>query len=126
MSVGEQIRQLRRESGLTLEEVAQKAGMQASNLSDIEKGKRDIRTKTLERIAAALGCSSTALLDPVYEMDDALTPGLIELIEDEKTCALMSISDREIEWMKSIRFRPTQHPAKKDYIDLLFIYRNIE
>lgn len=125
MGVGERIRQFRRERGMTLEEAAQKAGMQASNLSDIEKSKRDIRTRTLERIASALGCNPNDLLDPVYEMDDALTQGLKELIEDKKTCELMSITDGEIEWMKSVRFRPNQNPAKKDYIDLLFIYRNI-
>jgi len=126
MSTGEKIRILRKERGLTLEQVAHKAGMQASNLSDIEKGKRDIRTQTLERIACAIGCSPTELLDQYYETDESITRGLRELIDDDKTRALMSITDGEIEWMKSIRFRPNQYPTKKDYTDLLFIYRNIE
>ncbi len=126
MGVGEKIRIMRKELGLTLEEVAAKSGMQASNLSDIEKGKRDIRTHTLERIAKAMSCSPTDLIEVTYETDEQLTRGLRELIGDEKIRRLMSITDREIEWMRSIRFRPNQTPSKKDYTDLLFIYRNIK
>jgi len=126
MNIGARIRELRKESGLTLEEVAHKAGMQASNLSDIEKGKRDIRMQTLERIAKALRRSPSELYERVYVADEEITEGLLDLIRDEKTRKLMSIADQEITWMRSIKFRPNQKPSKQDYIDLLFIYRNIE
>ena len=100
--------------------------MQASNLSDIEADNRDIRTNTLARIADALGCHPADLYDQSYETREEITAGLHELMYDEKAMKLMSISDKEIAWMRSIRFRPKQNPTKQDYIDLLFIYRNIE
>jgi len=127
MSVGARIRERRRALSLTLEEAAARAGMQASNLSDIEAGKRDVRTQTLERIAQALACSPADFYDHyTYEKDEEITPGLRELFRDEKTVKLMSISEEEFEWMRSIRFRPSQNPTKQDYVDLLFIYRNIK
>jgi len=126
MSVGTRIRSVRKELKMTLDEVATRAGMKASNLSDIEAGKRDIRTHTLERIAKALGCNPAVLYDQIYETEEEITAGLRDLINDEKTVKLMSINELEISWMKSIRFRPDQKPTKQDYIDLLFIYRNIE
>jgi len=126
MDIGYRIRELRKKRGFTLNDVAQKAGMQASNLSDIEKGKRDIRTQTLERIAHALRCSPSELIDFEYEYDEEIAPGLRELIDDKKTCMLMNITEDELKWMRSIKFRPNQSPMKNDFIDLLFIYRNIE
>jgi len=125
MSVGSRIRSIRKELKMTLEETAARAGMKASNLSDIEAGKRDIRTHTLERIAEALGCNPADLYDQIFETEEEITAGLRELLNDEKTMKLMSINEAEISWMKSIRFRPDQKPTKQDYIDLLFIYRNI-
>ena len=126
MSIGARIRERRHLLNLTLEEAAARSGMQASNLSDIEAGKRDIRTQTLERIAHALECSPAEFYDHYsYEKDDEISPGLRELMRDEKMVKLMSISDDEFEWMRSIRFRPNQTPTKQDYVDLLFIYRNI-
>ncbi len=125
MNTGENIRARRRALGLTLEETAREAGMQASNLSDIETGKRDVRTQTLERIARALQCPASELIEFTYEYDDQVIAGLQELIDDEKTRRLMSITEEEIEWMRSIRFRPNQIPSKSDFIDLLFIYRKI-
>ncbi|MFC1555587.1 helix-turn-helix domain-containing protein [candidate division KSB1 bacterium] len=125
MNTGENIRARRRALGLTLEETAHEAGMQASNLSDIETSKRDVRTQTLERIARALKCPASELIEYVYEYEGQVIAGLQELIDDEKTRRLMSITEEEIEWMRSIRFRPNQRPTKEDFIDLLFIYRKI-
>lgn len=126
MSVGARIRSVRKELKMTLDDVAKRAGMKASNLSDIESSKRDIRTHTLERIAKALSCNPAELYDQIYEIEEEITAGLQNLINDEKTVKLMSIDEPEISWMKSIRFRPDQKPTKQDYIDLLFIYRSIE
>ncbi len=125
MNVGTRIRERRRMLHLTLDAASARAGMQASNLSDIESGKRDVRTKTLARIAIALKCNPADFYDYAYEKDTEIAAGLRELLHDEKTMKLMSISEQEITWMRSIRFRPKQNPTKQDFIDLLFIYRNI-
>jgi len=126
INIGLIIRERRKEQNMTLEEAAKRSGMQASNLSDIEAGNRDIRTNTLERIAKALRCHPADLYEQRYETEIEITAGLRELLADGKAMKLMSITEKEISWMRAIRFRPNQTPAKQDYIDLLFIYRNIE
>jgi len=57
--------------------------------------------------------------------NEEITQGLKDLLDDEKTMRMMFITEAEVKWMKTIRFRPNQKPTKQDYIDLLFIYRNI-
>ncbi len=125
MDIGSQIRKKRKELNLTLHELADLSGLKTSNLSNIETGKRDIRTRTLERIAGSLNCDPGELCSRGITTGLELIPGLRELLADVKLVNLMGISDSEIEWMGSIRFRADQEPSKQDFIDLLFIYRNI-
>ncbi len=126
MSLGDKIRAKRKTLSLTLSQLAEMTGMKASNLSDIEKNKRDIRTTTLNKIAAALNCNPAELYDTIYyEYEEEITGGLQTLINDNKIIVMMNITETEIDWMKSIRFRHDKIPSKQDYIDLLFIFRNI-
>ncbi|MFC1564830.1 helix-turn-helix domain-containing protein [candidate division KSB1 bacterium] len=125
MNLGTRIRKKRKEQNLTLCELAGLSGLRASNLSNIENGKRDVRTKTLEKIAGSLKCSPGDLYEKQPPEGQETLLGLSELLNDIKTIRLMSISENEIEWMRSIRFRADQAPLKQDFIDLLFIYRNI-
>ena len=48
---------------MTQEELAQKAGVPQPNLSQIEKGKRDLTVSTLKRISAALEIKAGELID---------------------------------------------------------------
>lgn len=57
MKIGERIRQLRSQKGLTLAEASAMIGMTPAGLSLIELGKRRITTEQLERLAAALEVS---------------------------------------------------------------------
>jgi len=125
VSLGNRIRFIRKTRGLTLDEVAKRCGIFKSNLSKIEKGQRNPTTDTLEKIAKALQCSIRDFFEPEYVKDPNLPPGLQDLISDEKTMKLMNITEEEIEWMRSIRFRPGQQPTKDTYIDMLYIYRNL-
>jgi len=52
--VGEKIRQFRTAKGLSIEELAQRAGMQRPNLSRLEHGKHRPSLVTIERLAEAL------------------------------------------------------------------------
>lgn len=54
MKIGEIIRKIRLEQGMTLEEVALSAGTFAGNLSRIERGKQQPSVELLEHIAHAL------------------------------------------------------------------------
>ena len=55
-----------------------------------------------------------------------MTQGLRDLLADERSVTLLQISDDEIAWMKTVRFRPNQKPSKDTYIDLLYTYRKLE
>jgi len=55
--VGDVIYQLRIKHGLTQHELSRLVDVPQPNLSNIEKGKRDITVGTLQRIAAVLECS---------------------------------------------------------------------
>src|SRR5690606_31754692 len=59
--IGLKIRNLRREKGLTQNELARRAGISASYLNLIESNKRAVAGMLLQRIAAGLGVDATQL-----------------------------------------------------------------
>ncbi|MFI7580608.1 helix-turn-helix domain-containing protein [Kocuria kalidii] len=62
IGLGRRIRSLRKDRGLTLAELADRAGTAASQLSVIENGRREPRLSLLQRLADVLGSSVDALL----------------------------------------------------------------
>ncbi len=56
------LRRKRKEKGLTQEQLAQKAGITASSVSNYENHKREPRIRALKQIAKALECSLYDLL----------------------------------------------------------------
>ncbi|WP_316897585.1 cupin domain-containing protein [Pseudodesulfovibrio indicus] len=69
--LGHHIRQLRKAQGMTLRDLAEKAGCSESMLSKIENGKGNPSIKALQGISKALGTNMGALFQP-----DA-TPGIV-------------------------------------------------
>ncbi|PYM09134.1 MAG: hypothetical protein DMD82_00930 [Candidatus Rokuibacteriota bacterium] len=63
MSLGERIRQLRAERGLQQRQLAEKADLTPSMVSQIESGRLTPSLHTLGKVAAALGVSIAALFD---------------------------------------------------------------
>jgi len=61
--LGENVRRLRKERGLSQEELAFRAGMKRSYLSDLERGTRNPTVHALGRLADALNTSATTLLE---------------------------------------------------------------
>jgi transcriptional regulator with XRE-family HTH domain len=61
--LGKNLRAARERLGLTQEEVAARSGVQAGEISRIERGKRDPQVSTLEKIASAVGVPPGRLLD---------------------------------------------------------------
>ena len=51
------LRDLRKDEGLSHEEISEKTGIPRTAISNIESGKQNITLNTLVTIAAALGCS---------------------------------------------------------------------
>jgi len=65
------MRSLREEAGVSLTDLAAKAGMQKSSLSRLENEDRNPTVRTLERIAAALGKRLVVRLEDLPEPADA-------------------------------------------------------
>ncbi len=61
--VGGQVRARRKEQGLTLDGLAQRSGVSAAMLSEVERSVKNPTVKLAWQIARALGCSLTELLD---------------------------------------------------------------
>ncbi|SFC11473.1 Helix-turn-helix [Polaromonas sp. OV174] len=60
---GTALREVRHERLLTIEAVAEAAGLHPNYLGSVERGERNVSLFNIWRIAAALGVSSAALLD---------------------------------------------------------------
>jgi transcriptional regulator with XRE-family HTH domain len=62
-NLGKNLRAARTKLGLTQEEVAERSGVQAGEVSRIERGKRDPKASTIEKLAAAVELPPGRLLD---------------------------------------------------------------
>jgi transcriptional regulator with XRE-family HTH domain len=62
-NLGKNLRAARDRLDLTQEEVAARSGVQAGEISRIERGKRDPQVSTLEKIAGAVEMPPGRLLD---------------------------------------------------------------
>jgi transcriptional regulator with XRE-family HTH domain len=60
---GKNLLAARKKLGLTQEEVAERSGVQAGEISRIERGKRDPQISTLEKLAVAVELPPGRLLD---------------------------------------------------------------
>ena len=61
MSVGEHVRQIREDAGISLRALADHAGVSSTFLSDFETGKRECRPHTLAKIAKGLNTLGVAV-----------------------------------------------------------------
>lgn len=64
LSISDQLRQRRRELGLSLADVARRAGTSAATLSRYENGWTRFETYTLRKLALALNCELEIVLSP--------------------------------------------------------------
>ncbi|HSS42327.1 MAG TPA: helix-turn-helix transcriptional regulator [Solirubrobacterales bacterium] len=62
--LGRNLRAARERLGLTQEQVSERSGVQAGEVSRIERGKRDPKVSTLEKLAAAVEAEPGDLLRP--------------------------------------------------------------
>ncbi|ARU61003.1 hypothetical protein CBW65_07810 [Tumebacillus avium] len=84
--LGAKIRQLRKEKGLSLGELAQRADCAKSYLSDIERGVRDNPSiQFIEKIALVLEVPTEFFLDKSYTtaemLASELAPEMVELVK---------------------------------------------
>jgi transcriptional regulator with XRE-family HTH domain len=122
-SLGERIQRHRKAKAMTLEDVAETAGVSKGYLSQLENGKETNPTvDVLGRIAKALDTTIAALLGTKktrarLELPDTLPPGLEELVREYKDEG-HPLDDATVAWLANARFRGSQK-TKEDYAFLL-------
>lgn len=63
IELGQHIRKLRKSKGMSIEEIAYKAGIDAQNLRKYELGKQEMRVSMLKRLADAFEMSVSELVN---------------------------------------------------------------
>lgn len=58
---GQAVRNIRREQGISQEELAERCGLHRTYISDVELGKRNVSLENIERIATSLNKSLVEL-----------------------------------------------------------------
>lgn len=61
--VGQAVRARRRAAGLSLEDLAERSGVSATMLSEVERGRKNPTVKLAWQVARALGCSLSDLIE---------------------------------------------------------------
>lgn len=87
MNMGDRIRELRKQRGLTQEELAAKLGLKDSAIAKYENGRvENIKRSIISNMASVLECSPTYLLC----LDDVVEPAAVDFIisDDEKELIL--------------------------------------
>ena len=97
----ERIRTARQTNGLSLRELAQRVGVSASLLSQIENGRSDPSVSTLYSLVAELGLSLDALLDPGQQA----APEVEAVVGGEPTPVERSVTE--------VASGPVVHPGER-------------
>ncbi len=78
MSIGENVRQLRRKLGLTQKVLAKKLGMNRSSLVQIERGKRKVSVEELIKFAYMMNVGVDQLINPDLKPEEVIEPAIEE------------------------------------------------
>jgi len=127
MTIGQRIREIRRERELTLKQLADKSGLTLTYLSDVERNQTRPSLKALLRIAGALEVSMADLLSGVEEFgtatDEALPAGLREL-KDDPTIA-SQLDDDWLQTLQRLNYRGKRPQTKEEWREIFMYLRRI-
>jgi len=131
VNIGQRIREVRKELGLSQEELAEKTGLNRSYLSLVENGRSSPTFEFIERVSRGLGMDiRTLILGERFERyeDDGgheswIYPGLKDFLTDEDTMILMNPTEEEILALRGIRFAGKFLPSKDFFRQALLEYR---
>lgn len=85
MSIGNNIRNIRKEKGMTLQQIADIMGCSPQLISQYESGKRQPKLETLKKIATVLECEVSDINEHIYILHPAkITPEDIQDAEVRK------------------------------------------
>lgn len=127
MKLFERLRELRKERGLKLKEVATTAGISIPYLSDLERGRTNPGLETLGVLAGTYQISVKDLLEPVefrgVGNERAVPLGLAELQADPVMGAQLTP-----EWVRTlsrIEFRGKRPREKQDWFEIFLHLKRI-
>jgi len=92
--VGYKLKKIRSERNITQAQLAEKAGVSAGLIGQIESGKVEPSIKTLEKIAAALSISPCIFVseeDEVSSLIKTMNPSVRELLKDAKVRSVLEL-----------------------------------
>ena len=131
MDIGKRIREVRKELGLSQEELAVKIGLNRSYLSLVENGKSSPTFEFIERVSRGLGLDIRSLIlgEKFEHYEDEIGneawiyPGLKEFLTDDEMLILMNPTEEEISALRGIRFVGRFWPSKEFFRQALLDYR---
>lgn len=100
--LGERIRRLRKEKGLSQEQLGELATLHTNYIGQVERGEKNLTVETLEKITLGLGISLEQLfrhLDPMSTKDE--TGELLELLErhpKQDKALVLSLAKSVFQW----------------------------
>lgn len=110
---GEKIRALREERGYTLQDLARRANLSLSYLSEIERGSKRPSLKTVDKLATALNVPKTQLIEGDVTGSGLSLGDKIRLMRGEKNLSLQELANRSgisLSYLSEIE-RGTVYPA---------------
>ena len=111
MNLSQKIRQLRKEKGLSLNKLAEEAGVSKAYLSQLENSvSKQPSAEVLFKIASALGTTIADLLDKLVRVRaedfQEVPKGLRELIDKRGTT--LDIREEDVKMLMNIQYRGKQ------------------
>jgi transcriptional regulator with XRE-family HTH domain len=96
------LRMARADAGLTISELARRAGVSRDTISNAERGEHSLQASTLHKVARALGKAPSELLaeeerlSPKVESRSSLEPSFNDVLEEERHIAAITGLEDEI------------------------------
>lgn len=88
------IRELRQNRNLTLQALAERAGLSVSYLSEIELGKKQPSLETIDRLAKALNISREGLISDVNNLTNLKLGEKVSLLRNEHNLSLSELAEK--------------------------------
>ncbi|WP_293174271.1 helix-turn-helix transcriptional regulator [Oceanithermus sp.] len=127
MTLAERFRELRKERGWRLKDVAEATGLSIPYLSDLERDRTNPSLETLRTLAEAYGMTVHDLMAPVDFYGErtpaALPRGLAELLEDPVLGA--EITPDWVETLARIELRGKRPENKRDWYEIYLHLRRV-